>query len=68
MTDPRACKVCPFLSWEDKLSMKDVLEWERLDRYLKIHGHLPKKSVPTYMRLYQNRYWPPCDLERMGAA
>lgn len=68
MIDLLACKVCPFLHPEASLSMKDVFEWARLDRHLKIHGNLPKKSVPTYMRLYQKRYWPPGDLERMGAA
>lgn len=68
MTDPRACKMCPFLYPKFWLNMEEVLEWERLDRHLRLEGPLPKKSAPTYIRLDARHYFPPCDLERMGAA
>lgn len=68
MTHSLACKVCPFLRPYHWASLKDIAEFEALERFRLADGYLPRKALPRYRRLLALRYFPPCDLERMGAA
>ena len=66
MTDPLACKVCPFLHPERWLSLGELYEFEKLDRHLQTNGKLPAQSVPKYLRLHQRRYFAPQSLPLKG--
>jgi hypothetical protein len=61
MRDSRVCTdPFPF----QHLSLKEAWEYERLSQALNLTG----RNAVRYAYLHERRYWPPCDLERMGAA